>query len=56
METDDHAKSFILINEVPWSEEVQLRWNSEELRKQILLLPILSVIFMSGGSISEGKT
>lgn len=55
LETDDHAKSFILINEVPWNEEVQLRWNSEELRKQILLLPILSVIFMSGGSITEGK-
>lgn len=45
----------MLINAVPWSEEVPLQWDLEERKRQTLLLPVLSVIFMSGGSITEGN-
>ncbi len=52
---ESSGKQYMLVNEIEYKPNVNLNWREEEKKHQTLLLPILSVIFMNGGAITEGK-
>lgn len=54
-EIDESVKQYLLVNEVEHHPEVPLNWSESQKNEQALLLPVLSVIFMNGGSIPEGN-
>lgn len=45
----------MLVNDLEYNYNIPLNWPENEKNQQMLLLPILTVIFMNGGTISESK-
>lgn len=55
-EIDENVKQYMLVNEVEHMPEFPLVWSESQKNEQTLLLPVLAIIFMNGGSIPEGKS
>lgn len=53
LDLNENPKSYLLVNALRASNDVELNWDMEERKKMILLLLVLSVIYMNGDSIPE---
>ncbi|KAK7602186.1 hypothetical protein V9T40_009627 [Parthenolecanium corni] len=55
IEIDENVKQYLLVNEIEHNPLVPPNWSESQKNEQALLLPVLAVIFMNGGSIPEGE-
>ncbi|XKL61292.1 hypothetical protein PGB90_008349 [Kerria lacca] len=53
IELNENVKYYMLVNDLEYNYNIPLNWPENEKNQQMLLLPILTVIFMNGGTISE---